>query len=164
MVLDPVPATESSPWRSCSTSCAATPTSPIAWGLAVTMGIYIAGKPPARISTPPSLLTLAVFRGFFLEKSALPYWLVQIAGASCGAAIVFWNYHPQFLVIDPDARKTAGVFTTFPRVSPAALRRISRSGNRYRASPADDFRHHRRAQHPAHGSNMTPIMVGLVSF
>src|ERR1700723_691179 len=67
----------------------------LAWGLGVTMGIYIAGKITGAHLNPAVTLTLAVFRGFPWKK-VLPYSLVQIAGAFCGAAIVFWNYHPQF--------------------------------------------------------------------
>jgi glycerol uptake facilitator-like aquaporin len=35
---------------------------------------------------------------------------VQVAGAFCGAALVFLNYRPQFLLIDPGLEKT-GVFS-----------------------------------------------------
>jgi glycerol uptake facilitator protein len=85
----------------------------VAWGLAVTMGIYIAGKTTGAHLNPAVTLTLAVFRDFPWKK-VIPYFLVQTAGAFCGAAIVFWNYRPQFYVIDPLLEKTAGVFTTFP--------------------------------------------------
>ena len=85
----------------------------IAWGLAVTMGIYIAGKTTGAHLNPAVTLTLAVFRGFPWKK-VLPYFIVQVAGAFCAAAIVFWNYRPQFYVIDPGLEKTAGIFTTFP--------------------------------------------------
>jgi glycerol uptake facilitator protein len=85
----------------------------LAWGLAVTMGIYIAGKTTGAHLNPAVTLTLAVYRGFPWKK-VLPYSIVQIAGAFCAAAIVFLNYRPQFLAIDPMLEKTAGVFTTFP--------------------------------------------------
>jgi len=85
----------------------------VAWGLAVTMGIYIAGKTTGAHLNPAVTLTLAVFRDFPWKK-VIPYFIVQTAGAFCGAAIVFWNYRPQFYVIDPLLEKTAGVFTTFP--------------------------------------------------
>jgi glycerol uptake facilitator protein len=85
----------------------------LAWGLGVTMGIYIAGKITGAHLNPAVTLTLAVFRGFPWRK-VLPYCLVQVAGAFVAAAIVYWNYRPQFLTIDPMLEKTAGVFTTFP--------------------------------------------------
>ncbi len=85
----------------------------LAWGLAVTMGIYIAGKTTGAHLNPAVTVTLAVFRDFPWAK-VVPYSVAQIAGAFAGAAVVFWNYHPQFLKVDPNLEKTAGVFTTFP--------------------------------------------------
>ena len=84
-----------------------------AWGLAVTMGIYVAGKISGAHLNPAVTITLAVFRGFPWRK-VLPYCIVQIAGAFVAAALVFWNYHPAFLRADPALDHTAGVFTTFP--------------------------------------------------
>jgi glycerol uptake facilitator protein len=85
----------------------------LAWGLAVTMGIYIAGKISGAHLNPAVTVTLAAFRGFPWRK-VLPYSIAQIAGAFVAAALVFWNYHPAFLAIDPNLDHTAGVFTTFP--------------------------------------------------
>jgi glycerol uptake facilitator protein len=93
----------------------------LAWGLGVTMGIYIAGKITGAHLNPAVTLALAVFRDFPWRK-VLPYSLVQIAGAFVAAAIVYLNYRPQFLAIDAGLEKTAGVFTTFPAfpLQPAA--------------------------------------------
>lgn len=85
----------------------------ICWGLAVTMGIYTAGKISGAHLNPAVTLTLAAFRGFPWKK-VLPYSLAQIAGAFCAAALVFWNYRPAFEAFDPGLSKTAGIFTTFP--------------------------------------------------
>ena len=85
----------------------------IAWGLAVTMGIYVAGKITGAHLNPAVTVTLAAFRGFPWRK-VLPYCLVQILGAFVAAAIVFWNYRPAFLAADPKLDHTAGIFTTFP--------------------------------------------------
>ena len=91
----------------------------LAWGLAVTMGIYIAGKITGAHLNPAVTITLAAFRGFPWRK-VIPYSIVQIAGAFLAAAIVFWNYHLAFLKVDPQLDHTAGVFTTFPAF-PATL-------------------------------------------
>lgn len=85
----------------------------LAWGLGVTMGIYIAGKISGAHLNPAVTLALAVFRGFPWKK-VLPYSLAQIAGAFVASALVYWNYRLQFLSVDPTLERTAGVFTTFP--------------------------------------------------
>jgi glycerol uptake facilitator protein len=85
----------------------------VAWGLAVTMGIYIAGKISGAHLNPAVTITLAVFRGFSWAK-VVPYCVAQVAGAFLAAALVFWNYHPAFLKADPLLDHTAGIFTTFP--------------------------------------------------
>jgi glycerol uptake facilitator protein len=131
----------------------------IAWGLAVTMGIYIAGKTTGAHLNPAVTLTLAVYRDFPWKK-VLPYCLVQIAGAFCAAALVFWNYRPQFLTIDSTLEKTAGVFTTFPAfpMQPSAGLLDQVIGTALLLlmifAITDD-----RNTPPG---NMTPLMVGLV--
>jgi glycerol uptake facilitator protein len=85
----------------------------VAWGLAVTMGIYVAGKTTGAHLNPAVTVALAAFRGFPWRK-VIPYSIAQTAGAFVAAALVFWNYHPAFLKSDPALERTAGVFTTFP--------------------------------------------------
>jgi glycerol uptake facilitator protein len=85
----------------------------IAWGLGVTMGIYIAGRISGAHLNPAVTLSLALFRGFPWRK-VLPYSVAQTAGAFVAAAIVFWEYRPAFLKADPLLDHTAGIFTTFP--------------------------------------------------
>jgi glycerol uptake facilitator protein len=85
----------------------------LGWGLAVTMGIYIAGKISGAHLNPAITLALAVFRDFPWRK-VLPYSIAQTAGALAAAALVYWNYLPVFRQVDPQLDHTAGVFTTFP--------------------------------------------------
>jgi glycerol uptake facilitator protein len=85
----------------------------IGWGLAVTMGVYIAGKISGGHLNPAVTLALAIFRGFPWKKVA-PYSVMQTAGAFFAAALVYKNYLPAFHQFDPQLEKTAGIFTTFP--------------------------------------------------
>src|SRR5581483_2801202 len=79
----------------------------IAWGLAVTMGIYLAGRISGAHLNPAVSVALAAFRGFPWRK-VVPYSIAQTVGAFVAAAIVFWNYHPAFLKADPNLNHTAG--------------------------------------------------------
>ena len=85
----------------------------IAWGLAVTLGVYVAGRISGAHLNPAVSLALAAFRQFPWSK-VIPYYLAQIAGAFAGAALVYWEYREQFNLVDPLRDHTAGIFTTFP--------------------------------------------------
>ncbi len=85
----------------------------LGWGLAVLMGIVVAGRISGAHLNPAVTLTLAMFRGFPWSR-VTPYVLAQIAGAFAASALVYINYLPAFRQVDPDLSKTAGVFTTFP--------------------------------------------------
>jgi glycerol uptake facilitator protein len=132
----------------------------LAWGLAVTMGIYIAGKTTGAHLNPAVTVTLAAFRGFPWSK-VLPYCLVQTAGAFCAAALVFWNYHPQFMKIDPALESTAGVFTTFPAfpMQPVAGLLDQTIGTALLLLMIFAITDERNTPP---GANMGPLMVGLV--
>jgi glycerol uptake facilitator protein len=84
----------------------------LGWGLAVTMGIFAAGRISGAHLNPAVTLALAVFRGFPWSK-VLPYFLVQVAGAFAGAALVYCNYLPAFWDKDPTLSRS-DIFTTFP--------------------------------------------------
>ncbi len=85
----------------------------IAWGIAVTMGIYVAGAISGAHLNPAVTVALAVFRKFSWIK-VVPYSIAQTAGAFSAAALVYWNYRLAFLKFDPAMDHTAIVFTTFP--------------------------------------------------
>ena len=132
----------------------------LGWGLAVTMGIYVAGKVSGAHLNPAVTLTLAVFRGFPWRK-VLPYCVAQTAGAFVAAGLVFWDYLPAFHRVDPNLEKTAGVFTTFPAFPalPAAgfLDQIIGTALLLLLILAiiDEF-------NMPPGSNLAPLMIGLV--
>src|SRR5580692_1992071 len=132
----------------------------LAWGLAVTMGLYIAGKITGAHLNPAVTITLAAFRGFPWRK-VLPYCLVQTAGAFVAAALVYWNYRLQFLTVDPTLEKTAGVFTTFPAfpLQPSAGLLDQIIGTALLMLMIFAITDERNTPP---GSNMAPLMVGLV--
>ena len=132
----------------------------LGWGLAVMMGIYVAGKVSGAHLNPAVTLALAVFRNFPWRK-VLPYSVAQTAGAFAAAALVFWNYLPAFRTVDPQLERTAGVFTTFPAFPelPQAgfLDQVIGTGLLVLLIFAitDEF-------NAPPGANMTPAMIGLV--
>jgi glycerol uptake facilitator protein len=84
-----------------------------AWGLGVTMGIFVAGRISGAHLNPAVTIALAAWRDFPWRK-VVPYSLAQIAAAFTAAALVFWNYLPAFHSFDPGLEKTAGIFSTSP--------------------------------------------------
>jgi glycerol uptake facilitator len=132
----------------------------LAWGLAVTMGIYIAGKISGAHINPAVTLALAVFRGFPWRKVA-PYCIAQTAGAFTAAALVYWNYRPAFQLVDPQLDHTAGVFTTFPAfptiLQAGFLDQLIGTGLLVLLILAitDEF-------NVPPGANLAPLMIGLV--
>lgn len=132
----------------------------LGWGLAVTMGIYVAGKISGAHLNPAVTLSFAVFRGF-PWRSVIPYTVAQTAGAFLAAALVYRNYLPAFHQVDPGLEKTAGVFTTFPTFptwpSAGFLDQVIGTGLLLLLIFAitDEF-------NTPPGANLTPLMVGLV--
>jgi MIP family channel proteins len=92
----------------------------LAWGLAVTMGIYVAGGVTGAHLNPAVTLALAMRRGFAWSK-VVPYSFAQVAGAFTGAATAFFVYREAFTAFDGGTRMvlgekgTAGIFSTYPQ-------------------------------------------------
>jgi MIP family channel proteins len=92
----------------------------LAWGFAVTMGIYVAGGVSGAHLNPAVTFSLAI-RNQFPWPKVLPYWLAQVAGAFTGAAIAFLVYRAAFDAFDGGIRQisgakgTAGIFATYPQ-------------------------------------------------
>jgi aquaporin-3 len=92
----------------------------LAWGLAVTMAVYVAGGVSGAHLNPAVTIALAVLRGFSWSKVA-PYIVAQVAGAFVGALIVYVGYMEAFTNFDNGIRQvsgpqgTAGIFATYPQ-------------------------------------------------
>lgn len=85
-----------------------------AWGIAVALGVYVAGRLSGAHLNPAVTAAFALFRGFDRRKIA-PYVLAQIAGAFIAALLVRWNYTEVLAAADPGhTLKTQGVFSTLP--------------------------------------------------
>jgi len=92
----------------------------IAWGLAVTMGCYVAAGVTGAHLNPAVTIALAVHRRFPWNK-VLPYSLAQIAGAFIASAVVFITYYEALNAYDSGVRQvvgpqgTAGIWATYPQ-------------------------------------------------
>ena len=85
-----------------------------AWGLGVTLGVYVAARISGAHLNPAVTVALAVFRDFPWRNVA-PYVVAQTAGAFVAALIVRWNYSEVLAKVDPGHTiKTQGVFSTLP--------------------------------------------------
>ncbi|MFD9877781.1 MIP/aquaporin family protein [[Kitasatospora] papulosa] len=92
-----------------------------AWGLGVTLGVYVAARLSGAHLNPAVTLALATFRGFPWSKVA-PYFLAQTAGAFVAALLVRWNYTEALAKADPGhTTKTQTVFSTLPANGNPAL-------------------------------------------
>jgi len=85
-----------------------------AWGLGVTLGVYVAARLSGAHLNPAVTLALAVFKGFSWKRVG-PYWLAQFLGAFVAALVVRWNYTEVLARADPGHTfKTQFVFSTLP--------------------------------------------------
>jgi glycerol uptake facilitator protein len=99
------------------------------WALAVTLAVYVSGRLSGGHLNPAVTLALAT-RGEVGWGRVLPYWTAQLAGAFCGAALVYADYSAAFAAFEQThhilrgamlegklagpAAGGAGVFATYP--------------------------------------------------
>src|SRR6266702_384876 len=92
----------------------------LGWGLAVMLGVYVAGAISGAHLNPAVALGLAV-RGKFPWSKVLPYWGAQVLGAFVAAAILYFVYKGAINnaidganIADP-VKGVGGVFYTSPK-------------------------------------------------
>ena len=131
----------------------------LGWGLAVTMGIYVAGTISGAHLNPAVTLSLAA-TGRFPWSKCLHYIIAQFIGAFLGAALVFGVFHAKWILADPGLDHTTGIFSTFGAVpgflpgffdqvvgTALLLGLILAVGDKFNAPP---------------GANLAPVIVGLI--
>ncbi|GAA3224240.1 MIP/aquaporin family protein [Pseudonocardia petroleophila] len=85
-----------------------------AWGIGVTLGVYVAARLSGAHLNPAVTIALAAFKGFSWRKVA-PYALAQTAGAFVAALIVRFVYSDLIDKVDPNHTiATQGIFSTLP--------------------------------------------------
>jgi glycerol uptake facilitator protein len=85
-----------------------------AWGIGVTMGVYVSARISGGHINPAVTLALAVFKGFPWRK-VVPFWFAQWLGAFVAALLVRWDYTEVLHKFDPDLTiKSQFVFSTLP--------------------------------------------------
>lgn len=85
-----------------------------AWGLGVTLGVYVAARLSGAHLNPAVTVALATFKDFPWSKVA-PYAVAQTAGAFVAALLVRWNYTEVLARADPKhSFATQIVFSTLP--------------------------------------------------
>ncbi|KJW13446.1 MIP/aquaporin family protein [Levilactobacillus spicheri] len=98
----------------------------VAWGLAVTMGVYVGGALGSDGHLNPAVtIGFAVF-GFFPWSEVVPYLLGQFLGAFVGAALVIIQFYPHFKASQNEADgNQVGIFGTRPAISSPFLNFMS---------------------------------------
>lgn len=85
-----------------------------AWGLGVTLGVYVAARLSGAHLNPAVTIALATFKGFEWRKVA-PYVVAQTLGAFVAALIVRAAYADLIAAVDPGHTiATQGIFSTLP--------------------------------------------------
>ena len=89
----------------------------LAWGMAVTFGVYVAGQFGAQGHLNPAVTIGFAAFGFFPWSQVMPYLLGQFLGAFVGAALVILHYYPHFKATKADEGNSVGIFATGPAIN-----------------------------------------------
>jgi glycerol uptake facilitator protein len=86
----------------------------IAWGLAVTMGVFAVGSVSGAHLNPAVSVALAL-NGDFAWSEVPSYIIAQLIGAILGSVLVYLHYLPHWKATDDPGTKL-GVFATSPAI------------------------------------------------
>ncbi len=78
------------------------------WGLAVTLGVYVAGTLSGAHLNPAVTIGFAI-RGKFPWSKVVPYWIAQVLGAFVAALLLWWVYQGAFMNFEHLNHVTRGV-------------------------------------------------------
>lgn len=89
----------------------------IAWGMAVTFGVYVAANFGAQGHLNPAVTIGFACFGFFPWHEVIPYLLGQFLGGFVGAIFVFIQYYPHFKASkNASEGNQVGIFATVPAI------------------------------------------------
>lgn len=89
----------------------------IAWGMAVTFGVYVAANLGSQGHLNPAVTIGFASFGFFPWSEVGPYLLGQFLGAFVGAALVAIQFYPHFKATKTsEAGNNVGIFATAPAI------------------------------------------------
>ncbi|QBO35946.1 aquaporin family protein [Periweissella cryptocerci] len=87
------------------------------WGMAVTMGVYVAGHLGSNAHLNPAVTISFALFGMFPWNQVLPYLIGQFFGAFVGAGLVIVQFYPHFKVSKNEADgNSVGIFATGPAI------------------------------------------------
>ncbi|EEI71409.1 MAG: MIP/aquaporin family protein [Lentilactobacillus hilgardii] len=88
----------------------------LAWGMAVTMGVYVAASFGSLGHLNPAVTIPYALFGLFPWNQVLPYLLGQFCGAFLGAAVIIVMFAPHFKQTKSNQGNTVGIFATRPAI------------------------------------------------
>ena len=87
-----------------------------AWGIAVTMGVYVAASFGAQGHLNPAVTIAFAVAGTFPWSHVVPYLVGQFLGAFLGAVLVMIQFWPHFKATKDPKHNNIGIFSTVPGI------------------------------------------------
>lgn len=87
------------------------------WGMAVTMGVYVAGNIGSLGHLNPAVTIAEAAFGLFSWAQVPAYLAGQFIGAFIGAIVAVIHYYPHLKVTTPEDGNRVGIFATAPAIN-----------------------------------------------